>query len=332
MLLNKKEFTVFSPTKTRQHQIGAGSTSRIYLTTHKPSGQQFALKTTPLQKVYHFVNISREIAIQSQIDHQHVIRLKGYYLHGGDVCIVQEYAQFGNLLQFQQKTQQLNFKQKISIFIKLCGAIKYLHDRSVLHRDIKPENILLGKDLQPKLCDFGQSVIVDQARDTVCGTFEFMAPELFRNQKYGLPVDIWSLGVFLYELLHDKSPFYSEDVDEIQHNVFNKKLEVDSIYPESLCDLMESMLVRSPQERVDIAGVLLHPFVASWIAGESWVAAPRNFDVLGSGKNFKIMINSRRNSAKVVKKSGSLLWQYKVVVKKLVQKIKKSKCLEYKKY
>ena len=90
----------------------------------------------------------------------------------------------------------------------MCDAVKYLHDNNLIHRDIKPENILLDENLVPKLSDFGWSAIIkNEKRHTFCGTFEYMAPEMFENEEYTYSVDIWSLGILLYELYHGKSPY-----------------------------------------------------------------------------------------------------------------------------
>ena len=86
--------------------------------------------------------------------------------------------------------------------------MKYMHDNNLVHWDIKPENILLDENLAPKLSDFGWSVLVNnKKRSTFCGTFEYMAPEMFENEEYSFSVDVWGLGILLYELFHWRSPF-----------------------------------------------------------------------------------------------------------------------------
>ena len=79
-----------------------------------------------------------------------------------------------------------------------------------MHRDIKPENLLLDKNCTLKVCDFGWCILLknnDDQRETFCGTYEYIAPELYNNKKYDKSVDIWSLGVLLYEMLHGHSPY-----------------------------------------------------------------------------------------------------------------------------
>ena len=93
--------------------------------------------------------------------------------------------------------------KQIKIFKQICEAVNYMHENKLIHRDIKPENILLSEDLVPKLSDFGWSVIVNtKNRSTFCGTFEYMAPEMYENEEYSYSVDIWGLGILLYEIFH----------------------------------------------------------------------------------------------------------------------------------
>lgn len=95
-----------------------------------------------------------------------------------------------------------------------------MHNNKLVHRDLKPENILLDNNLEPRLCDFGWSAIMrGNQRQTFCGTFEYMAPEMFENEKYRYSVDIWGLGILLYELFHKKSPFEESNAFKIYRNI-----------------------------------------------------------------------------------------------------------------
>lgn len=82
----------------------------------------------------------------------------------------------------------------------------------VIHRDLKPENILLDDHYNVKICDFGWSAGRERSRKTFCGTYEYMAPEIYNNRRYDYRVDIWSLGILLFELLHGYSPFKGKNM------------------------------------------------------------------------------------------------------------------------
>lgn len=106
----------------------------------------------------------------------------------------------------------------------MVEAIEYLHKNDTLHRDIKPENILLDNKFNAKLCDFGWywfklgvlKILIWKGnnfylRNTFCGTYEYMSPEVAAKENYNENVDVWSLGILLYELLHGYTPFYDND-------------------------------------------------------------------------------------------------------------------------
>lgn len=132
--------------------------------------------------------------------------------------MVLEYAPNGNLFQFMKKNE-MDSSLKKKIFLSVCAALQFLHKKKVLHRDIKPENILLGSKFQVKLCDFGWSIGDVIKRKTFCGTYEYMAPEILEKKQYDEKVDIWSLGILLYELFHNKSPFWASTHEGIYKKI-----------------------------------------------------------------------------------------------------------------
>ena len=92
---------------------------------------------------------------------------------------------------------------------------------------MKPENILLDDKLNAKICDFGWSVKVkkNEVRNTFCGTYEYMAPEIYETEDYNESVDIWGLGILLYEMIHGKSPFAGKSAFKIFRNIVENKIE-----------------------------------------------------------------------------------------------------------
>jgi len=99
-------------------------------------------------------------------------------------------------------------KTAFHYFIQTAAAIQFIHSLDFVHRDLKPENILIDELNNVKLCDFGWCVRIDNGpRKTFCGTYEYMAPEVVKEEEYSKSIDVWSLGVLLYEILHGYSPF-----------------------------------------------------------------------------------------------------------------------------
>lgn len=149
----------------------------------------------------------------------------------------------------------MNTFQKLSIFKQTVEAVQYIHQSGYLHRDIKPENILLDKNLQVKLCDFGWSCVYNpkKERKSLCGTNEYMAPEIFQSLNQNKKIDVWSLGILLYELFHGRLPFENFEDHQIKNIPYDMKLDWN------LIDLMKKCLHKDPSKRISTKKILLHP-------------------------------------------------------------------------
>ena len=152
--------------------------------------------------------------------------------------MILEYSNRGSLFTKIRKKSYLSENETFSYFIQVINGINFLHDNNFIHRDIKPENILLDDKNYIKLCDFGWCVKLEEneMRNTICGTYEYMSPELVNNKQYNYNVDIWALGILLYEMIHGKSPFKPKEKydnketekDEIFNNIINLNFEIDN--------------------------------------------------------------------------------------------------------
>ena len=120
------------------------------------------------------------------------------------VYILLEFAQNGCLFFYIHAKDGLPEDLALRFFMQTADAVKYLHDHKIIHRDLKPENILLDNEFRAKLCDFGWSCYADEydVRTSICGTYEYMSPEIVIEGKHSFKVDIWCLGILLYEFLH----------------------------------------------------------------------------------------------------------------------------------
>ena len=138
-------------------------------------------------------------------------------------------------------------------------AVHFIHQNGYIHRDIKPENVLIGIDGEPKLADFGSAVSSRQARDTFCGTYEYMAPEIYRRQLQSEKVDIWALGVLLFEMTHNTVPFKTTDVCRIEHIVGANKLPFSSQISFRIRNIITKLLRVRPSDRPSSSEVLRMP-------------------------------------------------------------------------
>ena len=251
-------------------QLGSGSFGRVFLVSHNETKKLYALKVIEKRKLLMSYGkldiIYNEINIHSKLDHENIIKLYNVYEDNENINIILEYAPNGNLYELiaKQKNGFSEYKA-FEYFIQVVNAVYYLHNNNIIHRDIKPENILIGDDNKIKLCDFGWAKeLTLENRSTFCGTVEYMAPEIVGSENYDYGVDIWSLGILLYELLYGHSPFRADNTKNIILNIKSHELtyeDKNKNVSHSCKDLIKKLLNNNPQKRYKIKDILEHPFV-----------------------------------------------------------------------
>ena len=254
-------------------QLGSGSFGRVFLVSHNETKQLFAQKVIDKRKLLMSYGkldiIYNEINIHSKLDHENIIKLYNFNEDNENINIIMEYAPNGNLYDLitKEKTGFSEYKA-FEYFIQVVNAVYYLQNNNIIHRDIKPENILIGDDNKIKLCDFGWAKeLTLENRSTFCGTVEYMAPEIVGSENYDYGVDIWSLGILLYELLYGHSPFKANTNKNVILNIKSHELNFDDTnktVSKSCKDLIQKILNNNPQKRYKIKDILDHPFVKKY--------------------------------------------------------------------
>lgn len=181
---------------------------------------------------------------------------------GPKVYMVMEYAENGSLFGYQNLRRTFSEEEASVFFEQTLAAVEYLHARDFVHRDLKPENLLLDRDLNIKVCDFGW--IVEGARlphSTFCGTYEYMAPEMLFQRHYDHRVDIWALGVLLYELLHGAAPFEGDSLEAVRDAMLEGEIRIDPAFSHHLQNLIFNLLKVDPDDRITIEDIKAHPWM-----------------------------------------------------------------------
>ncbi|XP_075229679.1 aurora kinase A-like [Lycorma delicatula] len=244
--------------------LGKGKFGNVYLAREKASRFVVALKCvfkSQIQKAGVEHQLRREVEIQTHLRHPNILKMYGYFHDEARVYLILEYAPQGELYKAMNSLPEKRFTEDraASLILQLTDALNYLHSKSVIHRDIKPENLLLGPKGELKIADFGWSVHAPSSkRDTLCGTLDYLPPEMISNKKHGKEVDIWSLGVLCFELLTGKPPFEATTYDE----TYRRILSAQFIFPQYLSrpakDLISKLLVVDPSKRLPLPEVMKH--------------------------------------------------------------------------
>jgi aurora kinase len=192
--------------------LGKGKFGRVYMVrTRAPPQYILALKC--LYKAEILENrvekqIRREIEIQTHLRHPNILRLYGYFHDERRIFLMLEFAGKGELYRQLARVGRFEEKRAARYVDQMADALGYLHSKHVIHRDIKPENLLLGIHGELKIGDFGWSVHAPgNRRKTLCGTLDYLPPEMVEGREHTARVDHWALGVLTYEFLVGRPPF-----------------------------------------------------------------------------------------------------------------------------
>jgi len=154
-------------------------------------------------------------------------------------------------------------RQAAQYIVELAEALDYCHSKHVIHRDIKPENLLLGHQGQLKIADFGWSVHAPSSRrNTLCGTLDYLPPEMIEGRDHDEKVDLWSLGVLAYEFLVGNPPFEAEGHTQTYRRISRVDLQFPKFVSEDARTFISAMLQKEPDKRLKLADVPNDPWIA----------------------------------------------------------------------
>lgn len=217
--------------------------------------------------------IQEEVRIQHEMKHPNLVRLKEVMEDDCHLYVVLDHMLKGDLfdLLYEEHSAPLEEKMVKNIFFDMISGIQHLHSNHIIHRDIKLENLLMDDSGTVKITDFGAALDTVNCKNpdefsVICGTREYMAPEMLKENNYDTKVDIWSCGVVLYELLHRGLPFessvYKNKHKTLLKHILNNKISFSKKITGEAVDLLKQCLHVDPKKRITADQILKHPWLS----------------------------------------------------------------------
>ncbi|XP_006000152.1 microtubule-associated serine/threonine-protein kinase 1 isoform X3 [Latimeria chalumnae] len=260
--------------------ISNGAYGAVYLVRHKETRQRFAMKKINKQNLILRNQIQQafvERDILTFAENPFVVSMYCSFETKRHLCMVMEYVEGGDCATLLKNMGPLPVDMAQMYFAETVLALEYLHNYGIVHRDLKPDNLLVTSMGHIKLTDFGLSKVGLMSMTTnlyeghiekdarefldkqVCGTPEYIAPEVILRQGYGKPVDWWAMGIILYEFLVGCVPFFGDTPEELFGQVISDEInwpEKDDAPPPDAQDLITQLLRQNPLERLGAGSVL----------------------------------------------------------------------------
>lgn len=243
--------------------LGQGTYGKVKLAVEKKTGRQYAIKSIRKKKIatkQDLGRIRREIEIMSTLGHPHIISVYEVFENSDKIILVMEYASGGELYDYINRKNGLSTSEARRFFRQIVSAVHYLHMHNIVHRDLKLENIVLDKNGNVKIADFGLSNIYadDHMLNTFCGSPLYASPEIVNGQPYSGPeVDCWSLGVLLYTFVYGAMPFDGSDFQRLRRQITDGNY-MEPRKPSDATGLIRHLLTPDPKKRATIEAICRH--------------------------------------------------------------------------
>lgn len=258
------------------HECKGNKHNRIFVVEHRETREVSILKVIAIRNLERQL---REIETHCSVHGEFIIRLKEYHVTTNHIFMLIEFAKHGDLFSFIPKLRQVTKPTLLRFYYQVVLAVDYLHSRGFVHRDIKPENVLIASKFVPKLADFGASSKIGLIKNTFCGTYEYMAPEILNRQQQTEKVDVWSLGILLFEMVCGKTPFKNLKPMEIRAKLATRELGFAQGVDPDIQAFVLRVLQFEPQKRPSTKEMLADPLfarVAATVPGGQANPEPRN--------------------------------------------------------
>ena len=249
----------------KEREIGKGGFGLVWKVIHKKTQKVYCIKVIEKKGIIEqklVPQMNREIEIMYILNNPHCLRLKNHFEDDNNFYLVMPLASKGQLYRVLKKFRKFDERTAAQILRETISALQYLHSFKppIIHRDIKPENLLLNEGGRVLLADYGWSNfnVEGDVRKTFCGTPEYIAPERLMKKGHDTRVDIWSIGILMFELLSGYSPFVAKSNQELYQNIRKLKIQWPKDMPPLAKNLISKILKLNPLDRPSFDEILNH--------------------------------------------------------------------------
>ena len=233
--------------------LGKGSFGEVLLVKLKATGKYYAMKilTKKHVKLRHQESHTRDLMVK--INCPFIVNIKFAFQDAVNLYIITEFMQGGEMFFHLHREKRFSDEKTKFYIAEIILAIEFLHNNKMLYRDLKPENIMVDATGHIKLTDFGLSKMVKKSKEkafTICGTPQYLAPEILSDDGYDGSVDWWSLGCVMYEMLTGSAPFRIPKGSYLTADLYKKKVNMPDYVTSEAKDLIKQLLVPNPKKRL----------------------------------------------------------------------------------
>uniref|UniRef100_A0A8C2AE40 Serine/threonine-protein kinase PLK n=1 Tax=Cyprinus carpio TaxID=7962 RepID=A0A8C2AE40_CYPCA len=246
--------------------LGKGGFAKCYEMTDLSSSKVYAAKIIPhsrVSKTHQREKINREIDLHRALSHKHIVHFYHHFEDKDNIYILLEYCSRRSLAHIL-KARKVLTEPEVRYYLKqTVSALKYLHDLEILHRDLKLGNLFVNDSMELKVGDFGLAAKlepVSNRRKTICGTPNYLSPEVLNKQGHGWESDVWALGCVMYTMLLGKPPFETTNLKETYRCIREARYTIPTSLSLPAKQLISGMLAQNPVDRPHLDDIIRHEF------------------------------------------------------------------------